>query len=87
MGDITREKFKEFADSMVPLFYFSEQHYGLANFTIPVGPRTRVSVKFDGPVGVEEYESLLAHVAYYKTFSRKTLSLFPQTLRHTWMRS
>lgn len=36
------------------------------NFSIPVGLKTTVTVSFDGPVGVDEYDSLMAHLAYYK---------------------
>jgi hypothetical protein len=36
------------------------------NFTVIVGPKTTCTVRFDGPVSVDECQSLLAHLAYYK---------------------
>jgi hypothetical protein len=35
-------------------------------FTVIVGPKTTCTVSFDGPVSVDEYAALLAHLAYYK---------------------
>jgi hypothetical protein len=68
---ITRAQFKKFADTMVPLLYFGREYHGLTRFTIPVGSNTTATVSFTGPVGIDEYESLLAHIAYYKTLLPK----------------
>ncbi len=38
--------------------------YGRLAF--PVGPKTRCEVSFTGPVSTDEYDALLAHMAYYK---------------------
>lgn len=35
-------------------------------FRVPLSRSTSVEVKFHGPVGIEEYDALLAHVAFYK---------------------
>lgn len=71
MDTITRQQFKEFTDAMVPLLYFGRDFHGLTKFTIPVGSETTATVRFERPVGIDEYESLLAHVAYYKTLLPK----------------
>lgn len=35
-------------------------------WTIHVGPQTIVRMTFTGPVGADEWDSLLAHIAFYK---------------------
>jgi len=39
----------------------------LTAFRVPLSRSTSVEVKFHGPVGIDEYDALLAHVAFYKT--------------------
>lgn len=36
--------------------------------TFPVSRRTTVEIKFNGPAGVDEWDALLAHIAFYKTW-------------------
>lgn len=38
----------------------------VTTFRVPLSRSTSVEVKFHGPVGIEEYDALLAHVAFYK---------------------
>lgn len=36
------------------------------DWTIHVGPTTIVKLKFEGPIGADEWDALLAHIAFYK---------------------
>lgn len=36
------------------------------DWTIHVGPMTIAKLTFDGPLGADEWDSLLAHIAFYK---------------------
>ncbi len=33
-----------------------------------VGPQTKCEIKFKGPVTIDEWDALLAHIAFYKTW-------------------
>lgn len=65
---ITKAQFDEL---MVPILSLAGIHgrfdrVSPANFHVPLTRETTVEVKFHGPVGVDEYDALLAHVAFYK---------------------
>lgn len=36
------------------------------DWTIHVGPTTIAKLKFEGPIGADEWDALLAHIAFYK---------------------
>lgn len=36
------------------------------DWNIHIGPGTTVSISFRGPVGADEWDALLAHIAFYK---------------------
>ncbi len=36
------------------------------DWTIHVGPMTIAKLKFEGPLGADEWDALLAHIAFYK---------------------
>lgn len=36
------------------------------DWTIHIGPGTKASLTFHGPVGADEWDALLAHIAFYK---------------------
>lgn len=49
--------------------------YGIGTDTLspdklefPVSRRTKVEVRFHGPAGADEWDALLAHIAFYKTW-------------------
>lgn len=68
---ISRADFKEFVDAVMPVLHFSPDENSLRRFSIPVGPYSSATVEFRGPVSVECYDSLLAHIAFYKTLFPK----------------
>lgn len=41
---------------------------------IHVGPQTFVKLEFEGPVGADEWDALLAHVAFYKQWYKEVPS-------------
>lgn len=76
---ISRQDFKDFVDAILPVLKFRTDENSLRKFVIPVGPYTKATVEFSGPVSIDEYDSLLAHVAYYKTLFPKNDSERPVT--------
>lgn len=64
---ITKAKFLQFSDALLPLMKFGEQKDALRSFTIPVGPLTSVSVIFRGPMHPEHFERLATHITAFKT--------------------
>lgn len=47
------------------------KHDPLRHFKFPTGLNTVCTVSFDGPVTIDDFDALLAHVAFYKTFLKK----------------
>lgn len=64
---ITRAEFKIFTDALVPLMRFGADDTALESFCVPVGPSTRVTVTFHGPVTLDSYDKLLSQLAFFKT--------------------
>lgn len=68
-GTITKEQFDELMGPMMRLAGMQDRRAdgSLVKFHVPLTRSTSVKVEFVGPVGVDEYDALLAHVAFYKT--------------------
>lgn len=39
--------------------------------TLPVSLDTTATISFDGPVGLDELDAVIAHIAFYKTFFKE----------------
>lgn len=64
-GYVPAESVKDCIDTLLKLLDVREKP-PYHNFTIMVGPETTCTVSFNGPVTTDEFQSLLAHLSYYK---------------------
>jgi hypothetical protein len=66
--DTQNARIRALASAMVPLMNLGTNNGPLQKFTVTVGSNTVADVCFrGGQVSVKEYDSLLAHIAFYKT--------------------
>lgn len=65
---ITKAQFEEIMAPMMRLAGINADKPTVSpvNFHVPLTRSTSVKVEFFGPVGIDEYDALLAHVAFYK---------------------
>lgn len=47
----------------------------LRKLTFPTSLNTVCTIEFDGPVTIDDFDALLAHIAFYKTFMKEGVTL------------
>ncbi len=62
---VLADEVKDCIDTLLKILNV-RSHLVYGKMAFPVGPKTTCEVAFTGPVSVDEYDALLAHMAYYK---------------------
>lgn len=67
---VTREEVRSVVKVFADMLTFQDKD-PLRKFTFPTSINTVCTVEFDGPMTIDDFDALLAHIAFYKTFIKK----------------